>query len=129
MIDPSSETAHACCNSGMSDVSEIAIRKACGWCEYLESHARRIYSDATHNPLKAAKLILTKIENGKLTNGFSSREVRRKCWTGLTDNTEIKDGIEVLIDHGYLLDCVVETDGRSSITYQINPKLEVKQHG
>ena len=117
------------CDSGITEVSEIAIIKACGWCDYLESHARRIYSDATNNPLKAAKLILANIENGKLSSGFTSREIHRKGWTGLTDVTEIKDGLEALIDYRYLLECVTETPGRPAVSYQINPKVEVRCHG
>ena len=109
--------------SEITPVSELAIIKACGWCDYLESHARRIYSDATNNPLKTAKLILNKIEAGKLSNGFNSREINRKGWSGLTDTAEIKEGIETLIDYGYLLSCVVETDGRTAITYRIHPKV------
>ena len=104
--------------------------KACCWCDYLESHARRIYSAATHNPVKAAKLILVKIENGKLSNGFTSREIHRKCWAGLTDATEIKEGLETLTTYGYLLECMVETSGRPSVTYRVNPKVyEGVDHG
>ena len=104
-------------------VSENAIVKACGWCDYLESHARRIYSDATHNPVKAAKLILAKIKSGKLTNGFSARELRRKEWSGLTDATEIREGLETLVEEGYLIDCVVATKGKPSVTFRIHPEI------
>ncbi len=118
------------CEAEVTTVSEMAIIKACGWCDYLESHARRIYDDATNNPLKTAKVILGKIKSGKLSNGFTSREIRRKGWSGLNDNAEIKDGLEVLIDYGYLLECATETIGRPSITYRINPKvIEEIRHG
>ena len=104
--------------------------KACGWCDYLESHARRIYSAATHNPVKAAKLILAKIENGKLSNGFTAREILRKGWTGLSDATEIKEGLAALTDYDYLLECMTETSGRPSVTYRINPRFyKGEDHG
>jgi putative DNA primase/helicase len=118
------------CGSEVGQVSEMAITKACGWCDYLESHARRIYDDATNNPFKTAKLILNKIKSGKLSNGFNQREINRKCWSGLTDTAEVKEGIETLIDYGYLLECVIETPGRPAVTYRVNPKIrEDKQHG
>lgn len=118
------------CNSEITDVSKTAITKACAWCDYLESHARRIYADATHNSIKAAKLILVKIENGKLSSGFTAREIHRKGWTGLNDNTEIKEGLEVLVDYGFLRECLIETLGRSSITYGINPCVSgAEYHG
>lgn len=118
------------CEGQITPVSEVAIMKACSWCDYLESHARRIYSAATNNPVKAAKLILAKIENGKLSNGFTSRDIYRKCWTGLTDATEIKEGLETLTTFGYLLECMVETLGRPSVTYRVNPRVyEGEDHG
>jgi hypothetical protein len=118
------------CDAEVSPVSEMAIIKACGWCDYLESHARRIYADATNNPLKTAKLILNKIKSGKLSNGFNQREINRKGWSGLADITEIKEGIETLIDCSYLLECVIETSGRPAVTYWVNPKImEDMQHG
>ena len=99
------------CGTEVGPVSETSIIKACGWCDYLESHARRIYDDATNNPLKTAKHILNKIQSGKLSNGFSRREINRKGWSGLTDTAEIKEGIETLVDYGYLRECVIETPG------------------
>ena len=79
--------------------------------------------------MKAAKLILSKIKSGKLTNGFSVRDIQRKQWAGLTNGSNIKEGIETLIDYGYLLEFMHETTGRPSVTYQINPKVEVNRHG
>ena len=118
------------CDKEITPVTEVAIMKACGWCDYLESHARRIYSAATNNPVKSAKLILTKIGKGKLSNGFTAREIRRKGWTGLSDATEIKEGLEALSDYNYLLECMTETSGRPSVTYRINPKFyKGKDHG
>ena len=111
------------CETEVTAVSEMAIIKACGWCDYLESHARRIYEHATNNPLKAAKLILSKIKSGKLSNGFTPREIYQKGWSGLTDSAEVKDGLETLIDYRYLLKCAAETIGRPSMTYRINPKV------
>jgi len=116
------------CEEQITPVSRVAVTKACGWCDYLESHARRIYGDATNNPVKAAKLILAKIENGKLSNGFSVREIRRKGWTGLTDATEIKEGVDTLTDYGYLIECVVETTGKPSVSYRINPRVYGGKH-
>ena len=63
----------------------------------------------------------------KLATGFTSREVRRKGWTGLTDNSVIKEGIEVLIDYNCLIECVIDTAGRPSITYRIHPDIEVSR--
>ena len=116
------------CDAEVGAVSEMAIIKACGWCDYLESHARRIYADATDNPLKTAKLILHKIKGGKLSNGFNPRIIKRKGWSGLTDTAEIKEGIETLLDEGYLQECVIETLGRPAVTYRVHPKIMEGAH-
>ena len=117
------------CGGEIGDVSDVAIIKACGWCDYLESHARRIYSDAINNPVKSAKLILAKIESGKLPNGFTARDLRRKGWAGLTESPVLKEGLDSLVDYGYLLELTTETPGRPLVTYRINPKIEVQNHG
>ena len=111
-------------------VPKQVIIKACGWCEYLETHARRIYAAATNNPLQAAKLILQKIQKRKLESGFNSRLIQRKNWTGLTVNEDIKLGLDVLVDHCYLIELVNETGGRPSTAYNINPEIYQKiNHG
>jgi len=111
-------------------VPKQAIIKACGWCEYLETHARRIYSAATNNPIQIAKLILQKIKQRKLESGFNSRLIQRKNWAGLTVNEEIRQGLDVLIDYGYLIDLILETGGRPSTAYNINPEIyKESDHG
>lgn len=109
--------------SEISPVSERAAIKASAWCEYLESHARRIYSAATNNPVDIAQLILSKIRNKKLESGFTARIIQNKNWSGLTVNEEIKQGLSLLDEHNYLRQELVKTGGRDSVTYCINPQL------
>jgi len=111
-------------------VSAHAAIKASAWCEYLESHARRIYSAATNNPIHIAKLILTKIKTGKLKPGFTSRIIQNKNWSGLTISEEIKQGLSILDEHNYIRLETIKTGGRDSNTYWINPNLDMgNSHG
>lgn len=110
-------------------VSEQAATKACAWCDYLESHARRIYSAATNNPTHLAELILAKIKSGKLKTAFTPRIIKNKHWSGLDDLIEIKEGLSLLSENNYLKMDIVKTGGRDSIVYQINPSITVKDHG
>ena len=55
------------------------------WCEYLESHARRVYSCIVTPQLRAARELADKIKHRKVgADGFfSCREVYLKGWSGL----------------------------------------------
>jgi len=104
-------------------VSDHAAIKACAWCDYLESHARRIYSAATNNTFHIARQILIKIKNNKLESGFTTRVIQRKNWSGLNDMDDIRDGLGLLTANKFINEELVKTGGRDSITYIINPAL------
>lgn len=61
-------------------------RQAAAWCEYLESHARRIYSMLISPERQAAAELGRRIQAGwKRTEGlFSLRDVYRNEWRGLS---------------------------------------------
>jgi putative DNA primase/helicase len=105
-------------------VSEGPARKAAAWCEYLESHARRIYGDAVNNPWRTAHLILKKIKAGKIQDGFGVRDIQRPNWTGLTENDEIRKGLEALEDENYIRRRIIENpQGRDKEIYIIDPRV------
>jgi len=83
-----------------SSVTDQSAKKAVAWCEYLESHMYRIYGSAINPALQAAEMILARRD--KLPDGFTLRDVQRKCWAGLTDREHINKAIDELIDCGYL---------------------------
>jgi Protein of unknown function (DUF3987) len=107
-------------------VSQKSVIRALAFAKYLESHARRVYSAGIVAEVAAAKAILKHIKNGDLVDGFTAREVRRKCWAHLTEGDHIATGIELLIDHH----CLATQDlppgrkgGRPSASYLINPAV------
>lgn len=61
-------------------ISEGAARLAVDWCEYLESHARRIYATAASPEQEAAVKLAEKIKAVSLPNPFTTRDVERKGW-------------------------------------------------
>lgn len=101
------------------------------WCDYLESHARRIYGlvlDAS--TMKAAtigdKLRALKPEHDWRTKGFTAREVHRKNWKGLTTIEAVYDALDILIDAHWLEMEEIEATvrgGRPTKRYWINPKI------
>ncbi|MES2252458.1 MAG: DUF3987 domain-containing protein [Pseudomonadota bacterium] len=100
-----------------------SAERAAAWCDYLESHARRIYGlalDKTH----ATSALSKKIEKRSLKDGFTTREVYRKGWSMLTTTEDVQDACDELIDAGWLREQYTESPfGKGKTVYLINPKI------
>ncbi|NOS76296.1 MAG: DUF3987 domain-containing protein [Methyloglobulus sp.] len=103
-----------------------AIKKAIAWGDYLKSHALRVYGAAL-DPVNAnAKTILDKIESGKLSDGFGTRDILRGGWTGLDTLDNVNAALSRLVEYGWLKQLTLPGSakgGRPSIRYQIHPKI------
>ena len=102
------------CDHDRGPVGVDAMATALDWCEYLEPHARRMYSAATDNGLTAAHLLLRKRKD--LPESFTAREIYRRCWAGL-DRESVEDGLEVLTDYGHVAEVITDTGGRPTAVY------------
>jgi hypothetical protein len=103
-------------------------RRAAAWCEYLESHARRVYSCVVTPQLRAARELAEKIRSRKVgAHGFfSCREVYLKGWSGLDSPEAVKLAAEVLEDAGWVRSLATECGplgGRPSNRYEVNPRV------
>jgi putative DNA primase/helicase len=103
-------------------------RRAAAWCEYLESHARRVYSCVVTPQLRAARELAEKLRARKVgADGFfSCREVYLKGWSGLDSPEAVKLAAEVLEDAGWVRSLAGESGplgGRPSNRYEINPRV------
>jgi len=85
------------------NVSAGAARLAVAWCDYLETHARRIYAMAESSEHAAAVRLSEKIKAGVLPSPFTSRLIQQKGWHGLKDKQEIESACNVLIDENWLM--------------------------
>lgn len=115
-------------NSNADTVSLEHTKQAAGWCEYLESHARRVYSCVVTPQLRAARELADKIKHRKVgTDGFfSCRDVYLKGWSGLDTPEAVKQAAEVLQDGGWVREVSGESGtsgGRPSHRYQVNPAV------
>jgi len=102
---------------------ESAMRAA-AWCQYLEGHARRIYALAEVGKVNAAELLGRRIRDGKLMEGFTTRDVVRKGWAGVTTTAQIEAALALLEEHGWVT--AAETDnptGRPTTRFYANPKV------
>lgn len=103
-------------------VSQEAAEMAAAWCEYLESHARRIYglSEGAGAAMELAK----KIQARKVADGFTVREIyNRKQWYLLDKKEAVQEACDELIDAGWLRMESVSTGGRPTTMFYINPKI------
>lgn len=105
----------------------MCAQRAAAWCEYLEAHARRIYySGVTARVDTAVRLMGEKIKAAKLTDKFTSRDVYRPQWAGLTEREDVIRALEVLEDLVWVKSETIPpttTGGRPSRRYHVNPRI------
>ncbi len=99
---------------------------AAAWTDYLESHARRIYSGGIHKDVANAALILKR--RAKLSDIFKAKDVHQKGWAGLTDSGDVRAALKILADHSYLrmIEQASPAGGRPAVSYQWNPEAKKK---
>lgn len=106
-------------------VSETAALMAAAWCDYLESHAGRIYGAATMPGMDAAREIVKHILRGVIQEGATVREIWRHQWSRLSSSEEVKAGLEVLSEYDWLSVVKATTRGRSSELVRLNPGIKL----
>jgi len=104
----------------IGSVSLAAAMLAADWCEYLRSHAEKLYS-MRGSVYHTGRLILTKIKSGKLGELFTARDVYTKEWSGLSETRSVNEALDVLVDHGYLAPIRLPSAGRTTLRYTIHP--------
>ena len=100
-----------------SAVSELALLRAISFGDYLESHAKRIYSYATRPDIDAAKTLLKRLESGKLSSPFKARDIYQKGWAGLENPTKTQSAINLLMEYHHLQEEEITTGGRPTAQY------------
>ena len=60
-------------------------QQAAAWCDYLATHARRVYAGVVTPQLRAARELANKITRGHIgaEGSFSARDVYLKGWSSL----------------------------------------------
>jgi hypothetical protein len=109
---------HLCDARDGGPVTEAALLRAIAFSEYLESHARRIYSHATRPDIDAAKALLKRIAGGKMITPFKTRDVYIKGWTGLETPQKAQAAIDLLREYNHLSEYEMDTGGRPTRMYQ-----------
>jgi hypothetical protein len=111
---------------GTGEESAVGLRpalQAAAWCEYLETHAARLYSSAEMPAMVGARALLDRIRKRDVSDGDSTRSVYRKHWTKLSTPEEVGSACVVLEEFGWLRLEVTKTSGRSTTKLRLHPSL------
>jgi putative DNA primase/helicase len=103
-------------------------RLACEWCEYLESHARRVYASQALPELEAAIALSRRLAKGwKQEEGcFTVRDVYRNAWSLLNTPDEARAALSVLEEYRWVRrekSSDAQNPGRPSENYYRNPRI------
>jgi putative DNA primase/helicase len=105
-------------------VSDAATERAVWWASFLESHARRVYGLSIQRENDAVVLLGARIQRGDVPAPFTSRDVYRRGWSGLSDREDVEKALSMLEDAGWVRARRVETGGKAKTVYDLNPRIE-----
>jgi hypothetical protein len=110
------------------DIGIDSLRRAIGWQKLLLAHATRAYAAVSSATMDSAKALSRHIQRGALRDGFTVRDVYRNNWSLLSTAKEAAEAVEILVDMGWLSAVpdqrVNGTNGRPTVRYSINPRLQ-----
>jgi putative DNA primase/helicase len=97
---------------------------AAAWCSYLQAHAARIYQMAVLSEFDIAREILKKIQSKDLQSGFTAKDIYGKHWSKLSKPKDVQNGLEILVEYGYLSPATINEGHRPKTVYFINGSLK-----
>ena len=92
-------TIHAVDSSPGGDIRIQSANKALSWCEYLESHARRVYA-LVDGPIGSAVALEKRLRD--MPNPFRIGAINNRNWHGLTTTDQVHEALDKLCEHGHL---------------------------
>ncbi len=115
-------------DGGTDTISLRHAQQSGAFCDYLESHARRIYSMIISRERQAAAELGRHLAAGWKGSEeiFSARDVYQNDWRELGTPDAVRRALAILEDAGWVRRLLLEnktTGGRPSELYAINPKV------
>ena len=113
-------------DGGVGRVPVEAALRAAAFVQFLEAHARRVYSLVNLAQTSAARTLARHIANGRLPDPFTAREIAHKGWQGLDSPQRIDGALSVLEAYGHVVGVEVpatEKGGRPTVRYRVNPSI------
>lgn len=126
---PSLALLFALADGQTTEVPYSQALRAAEWCDYLETHANRIYaSNAEPDHYAAITLCKRLVAGWKQFEGFFTlRDVYRNGWVGLNKPENTRNALQVLEEHGWVRRQPTEEEhstGRPTEIYLRNPRIE-----
>jgi hypothetical protein len=111
-----------------TQVSLDHARLAAAWCDYLERHARRVYSCVVTHQMRAAQVLAEKLRKRRIGGDgyFSLREAYLKGWSGLDSSDKAQQAATVLTDARWIRPVHATggpEGGRPAERYEVNPRI------
>lgn len=110
-------------------ISKNAAKMSAAWCDFLESHARRIYQGLTQHSIFSARKLADRIKAYALPSPFTLGAVLRKGWSGLTTLDEVRQAADLLEELNWIRAERIESGergGRPRFHYLVHPNLTVR---
>jgi len=105
------------------EVCSECLSGALGYAEYLKSHAMRVYSAVHSVDGAGAHALAGRLLAGQLHSGFTVRSVYTKGWRDLGIKDKAQQAADQLVELGWLMERGVDTGGRKTIAYDVNPRI------
>jgi putative DNA primase/helicase len=114
---------------GLEPVSLRSAQLGAAWCDYLETHARKLFAGAINPDLQAAHALAAKIRQRKVHDGMSVREIYRNSWSGLATKDAVYGGLSTLQELGWVrIVSVKKREGTVTDEVRLNPSLRGKSN-
>jgi putative DNA primase/helicase len=110
--------------TGGGEVPEAAARHAAAWCEYLETHARKLYRRELAADVEAARALAGKLEAGEVLDGEKVRDLHRRQWSGLRTPEAVWQALTVLERLGWVRVIDRSVPGSPSYAVTLHPELK-----
>jgi hypothetical protein len=114
------------------EIALIEAQRAAQFCDYMESHAQRVYGCVASRPLQLAAALAQKLRRGRLANGFRVGDVYLHGWPGLDTAERARVAIQVLVDAGWVRPSSDRVGGRGGAPneeYMVNPAIYADSTG
>lgn len=107
-------------------ISSDNLKRAISICDYYQAHARRVYGSVTSPELRAANSLAKHLQAGDLPQGFTSRDVLRKCWSDISTGEAVNIALRHLEDLHWVRALAAPASahgGRPTVRWEVNPKV------
>ncbi len=109
------------CDPSSMQVDVVAVENAIKLAQYFEAHVHKLFHRRKTKLDLAVRMLAKRIINKALTDGFTSREVKRKEWHGL-DAQMVDDALLELESAGWVASTNIGKT-KPKIVYNINPEI------